>query len=98
MADENEIVTIAMWPDDRLRLYGQITAQMEKLGYNPVDYSALNLGFELPADRPYAEDAQPTLTQLIVVALKLKMRIVIKDISLETMKISIGTEDGGDEG
>jgi len=79
------MVTIAMWPNERLRLYGQITVQMEKLGINPVDYSALNLGFELAADWPYAEDAQPTFAQLIVVARKLKMRIVIHDLSLEPM-------------
>lgn len=86
MADENEIVTIAMWPDDRLRLYGQITAQMEKLGYNPCDYPSLGLGFELPADWPYAENAQPTLAQLTVLAIKLKMRIVINKLNLEPIK------------
>jgi hypothetical protein len=74
MTDENEIVTIAMWPDDRLKLYGHITSRMKKLGYNPCDYSALKLGIELPADWPCSENAQPTLAQLVVVAKKLKMR------------------------
>ena len=83
--DENEIVTVAMWPDNRLRLYGQVTARMEKLGHNPCDYKQLGLGFELPADWPYAEESQPTLAQLIVVAVKLNMKIVIHDLGLEPM-------------
>ena len=82
MEDRNEIVTIEMSASDRLRIYGQITARMEKLGFNPCDYSALDLGFELPANWPVDKDAQPTLAQLVVVANKLKMRITIADLNL----------------
>lgn len=82
MSDENETVVIEMFPDARLRLYGQITGQMEKLGYNPADYKALSLGFELPADWPVGEDTELTLAQLTVVALKLNMRITISDLHM----------------
>ena len=88
MVGDNEIVTVAMWPDNRLRLYGQITGQMEKLGFNPVSYDQLDLGLELAADWPYGEKSQPTLAQLIVVARKLEMKIVIHDLSLEPMNKS----------
>lgn len=80
MRDKNETVVIEMFPDARLRLYGQITSQMEKLDYNPADYKALNLGLELPADWPVGENTELTLAQLTVLALKLNMRITISDL------------------
>ncbi len=86
MLDENETVVIEMFPDARLRLYGQITGQMEKLGYNPADYKALNLSFELPADWPVGEDTELTIAQLVVVALKLNMRITISDLHIVPCK------------
>ena len=86
MIDENETVVIEMVPDARLRLYGQITGQMEKLGYNPADYSKLNLGFELPADWPVGEDTELTLAQLTVLAMKLNMRITISDLHMVPRK------------
>jgi len=87
MADENEMVVIEMWPDDRRKLYGHITSQMDHLGYNPCDYGSLNLGIELPADWPHAENAQPTLAQLIIVARKLEMKIIIHHLELEPRKV-----------
>lgn len=93
MADENETVVIEMWPDDRLKLYGQITSQMEELGYNPCDYSSLHLGIELPADWPHGENSQPTLAQLTVMARKLKMRIVIHNLEVEPMRAPKKSED-----
>lgn len=95
MADGNETVVIEMWPDDRLELYGKITSQMEELGYNPCDYGSLNLGIELPADWPHGENAQPTLAQLVVVAKKLKMRIVIHNLEVEPMRSPEKSEDDG---
>ncbi len=86
MPDENEIVTVMLTPDHRLRLYGQITTQMEKLGYNPCDYSSLNLGFELPPEWPVDRNTQPTLAQLTVLACKLKMKIVIRELYLEVRR------------
>ena len=88
IVDENETVVLDMSSEGRLRLYGQITGQMEKLGYNPVDFASLDLGFELPAGWPVDMNAQPTLAQLTVLAHKLKMRITISDLNLAPRKES----------
>ena len=85
---ENQTVTVELLPDIRLRLYGQITARMEDLGYNLLDYSSLNLGIELPAEWPADVNAQPSLAELVVVAFKLKMKIIISDINLIPRKES----------
>jgi len=95
MSEKGEIVTIEMVSSDRLKLYGQITGRMEKLGYNPCDYGALNLGFELPANWPVDKDDEPTLAQLTVVARKLKMRIVIENLNLIPLKEDERADDGG---
>lgn len=93
MPDENETVVIEMAPDDRIRLYGQVTAQMEKLGHNPCDYNSLNLGIDLPADLPadwpVGEKSQPSMPQLVVVARKLDMRIIITDLILIPRKTDV---------
>jgi len=97
--DKNETVVIALQPTDRLKLYGQITAQMERLDYNPCDYSGLKLGFELSATWPVDEKCQPTLAELIVVAVKLNMRIIIIDLNLEPRdQTSEKTENNGGAG
>jgi len=95
MSEKGEMVTIEMVSSDRLKLYGQITSRMENLGYNPCDYGALNLGFELPANWPVDKEAQPTLAQLVVVAKKLKMRIVIDNLNLIPLKENERADDGG---
>ena len=77
-----EMVTGVLDHSNRLKLYGQITGRMEQLGHNPVDYAALDLGFELPAGWPLDVNAQPTLAQLTVIAFKLKMNIEIADLNL----------------
>ena len=82
MSENNELVKIEMLSDARLRLYTQITSQMEKLGYNPVDYGGLELGFELPANWPVDINAQPMLAELVVVARKLGLRIIVNDLNL----------------
>jgi len=82
MRDANEVVTIEMVHTDRLRLYSQITAQMERMGINYGTWDSLDLGFELPAAWPVDVNAQPTIAQLIVLAVKLKMRVVITDLNL----------------
>ena len=82
MADENETVTLEMTPEGRLRLYSQLTGRMQKLGYNSSTWTVLHLGFELPPQWPVDENAQPTLAQLVVLAHKLKMRIIIADLNL----------------
>jgi len=89
MSKNGEMVKIEMLSDARLRLYTQITSQMVKFGYNPVDYDSLNLGFKLPAGWPVDIDAQPTLAELVVVAGKLGLQIIINDLNL----IPVGKEN-----
>jgi len=83
---DREIVTIELSPGEKLKIYGHITARMEKLGYNPVDWRALDLGIELPPDWPMDRDDHPTMAQLVVLAQKLKMKIVISNIDLFPLK------------
>lgn len=68
--------------DKRLKLYSDITAQMERLGLNHGSWESLGVGLHLPAAWPLDKDAQPTLSQLIVIARKLKMRVVINDLNM----------------
>ena len=85
MGDSCQRVIIEMASGDRLKLYSQITGQMERLGISYASWDSLDLGFELPAGWPMDVNAQPTLSQLIVVARKLKMQISINDLNLEPM-------------
>ncbi len=82
MNNQNETVVIELFGDARLRLHSQITNRMESLGLNPCDYKALGLGFELPATWPVDEQHQPTIAQLVMVAVKLDMRLIIHDLNL----------------
>lgn len=86
MSDRGEMVVIEMSPENRLRLYRQITGQMEKLGYNPCNYNSLDLGFALPADWPEDMNDKATMAQLIVMARKLKMRIIISNLDVIPLK------------
>lgn len=90
---DNELVVVDMQPSERLRLYSQITARMEMLGYTSLDYKKLDLGFELPVDWPAAEHSQPTLAELIAVAVKLKMRVIINNIYMEPYKSREGNKE-----
>lgn len=83
--DKNEMIIVDLPTNRRVELYGQVTSQMEKLGFSPYDYKALGLGFDLPADWPYG-DNEITLAQLVVLAKKLKMRIVITELFVEPHK------------
>ena len=83
----NELVTLSLNGEARLRLYGQIAGAMEKKGLNCADWGELDLGFELPAGWPIDNDAQPTLAQLVVIAHKLGMGIEIEDLNMYTKEI-----------
>jgi len=83
MPNENEIVIINIPHLVKVELYSKITSQMENLGYNPVNYGALDLGFELPADWPFGKDTEITMAQLVVIAKKLNMRISITELFIE---------------
>ena len=79
MADENEIVKIEMTTLGRVQLGEQILAQMEAKGFKAYDYRALELGFELPITWPTDPRLEVTLAQLVVLAQKLDMHVVIID-------------------
>lgn len=84
--DKNETVIVELVHEARLRLYSQITAQMESKGLNSADFNQLGLGFELPAGWPVDVNSQPTLAQLTVIAKKLDMQIIINDLNLYPRK------------
>lgn len=93
MNEPHEMIVIEMATEARLRLSNQVAAAMEKKGYTPYDWPALDLGFELPAGWPADINAQPTMAQLIVIARKLEVRIVIGDLNLTPLRE--GSDDGG---
>lgn len=82
MRDDNEVVTIEMSPGDRVLLCDQITDQMERMGLNYRTWGSLDLGFDLPDAWPVDLNEQPTISQLIVFAIKLKMRVVISNLKM----------------
>ena len=86
MADKNEIVTVDLGIEGRLRLSNQIYAAMEKRGLPPYEYRHLALGFELPMSWPADSDCEITLAQLVVLSKKLDMKIIIGDINLINRK------------
>jgi hypothetical protein len=95
MRDENEVVTIEMMPMDRVRLQRQITDQMERLGFEPGDWNSLDLGFALSDGWPVDMNDQPTISQLLVFAVKLKMRVIITGLNMTPMGCErLGNGDG----
>jgi hypothetical protein len=93
MSEANEIVVIEISTDRKISLYGQISSAMERLGYNPCDYESLELGFDLLPDWPCGKNCELLLSQLVVIARKLKLRIVIDGLSAEPM-FREGIQDG----
>jgi len=91
MPNENEIVIINIPHLVKVELYSKVTSRMENLGYNTVNYGALDLGFELPADWPFGRDTEITMAQLVVIAKKLDMRISITELFIEPRQ----RQDGG---
>lgn len=83
MSEKNQIVTMDLSREARIKLYGKITAAMEERGMNPVDYRELECGIDLAPQWPM--NPEPTLAELVVVARKLGLRIVINGIDLEPM-------------
>ena len=82
MRSANEVVTIEMTSVERLKLYSQLTGEMERRGLNYANWDSLDLGIELPAGWPVDVDAQPTIAQLTVLAVKLQMRVIITDLNM----------------
>ena len=73
---------IEMTTGARLKLQGQIASQMERMGLEPGKWNSLDLGFDLPESWPVDLNAGPKVAQLIVLAVKLKMRIIIADLDM----------------
>jgi hypothetical protein len=86
MSDPNEILVLELDAGIRMRLADQIARQMNVQGFGAEHFKRLNLGFELPVGWPVDMNAQPTLAQLIVLAKKLNLQIVISDLNVLPLK------------
>jgi len=95
MTKKNEIVVVEMPTEARLRISNQIVVRMQKLGYTPFNFEALHLGFELAPGWPIDVHAQPTMAELVVVAGKLGMCIVIGDINLVPLQQDATSQESG---
>jgi hypothetical protein len=80
--DENETVVIDMSAGGRLKLCEQIHKAMIEAGYKEFDYGSLELGFELTPEWPAGKDTELTLAQLVVIATKLNVRVMIHDLDI----------------
>jgi hypothetical protein len=81
MDDSREMVVLELDAGIRMRLADQIARQMNARGFG-TDFKMLNLGFNLPVGWPVDMKAQPTVSQLVVIVAKLKMRMIIDDLNL----------------
>lgn len=80
MADENEIVVIELVTADRIMLSEQILAAMQARGHAAYNYRSLDLGFDLPTSWPAGIESELTMAQLVILARKLDLRIVINGL------------------
>jgi len=76
----NEIVVIELVTADRIMLSEQILNAMRAKGYTAYNYRALDLGFDLPTSWPANIESELTLAQLVILAGKLDLRIVINSL------------------
>jgi len=86
MQQDNELVVIEMPSSELMRLLAQINARMEELGY-PQDIEQLIPGLNLPCGWPLREEIKPTLAQLVVIAKRLKMKLIITNIYMDKERI-----------
>jgi hypothetical protein len=82
MKEKNEIVSLDLGFECRNRLHAQILEQAKRQGFKIGQINELNLGFELPQGWPYDINSSPTLAQLVVIAEKLKMNIIISNLDM----------------
>lgn len=88
MSDANEMVKVEIDKEHRVRIRHAVISQMVRLGLLDTRFSiglsweSLDLGFEVPAGWPDDEGSKITLSQLIVIAKKLKMRIHIRELEM----------------
>ena len=81
MSDANEMVTVEMCKEDRVRLRHAIITQMVRLDYG-LSWNSLDIGFEVPVGWSDDEGLEMSFSQLIMVAKKLKMRIRIRELQM----------------
>lgn len=96
MDGEKEIVSVDLDYGDKVALLGQATSRMEAMGLGPYDFGELHLGFAVPPGWPVEHGCEPTLAQLVVLARKLGMRLVITGLRMEPMRV-MERDDGNTE-
>ena len=82
MKNGQERVVLDLTMSDRAGLYGKITDRMKEKGYEIDNWKSLDLGFDLPAGWPADRNCEVTLAQLVVIAVKLDMTIVINSLMI----------------
>lgn len=88
MADKNELITVKLSADNRRKLMCQLNELTEKSGckVRPIYcYADLHTGLELHSNWPCMGEL--TLAQLVVLAAKLKAKIVISNINVIPNKL-----------
>jgi hypothetical protein len=84
MAEPNENFVIELPRDARIRLRGEIVSQMEKIFQKNQSVEFLKLcDVFLSGNWPEENDCEILLSGLVILAKKLKMRIVITNLFME---------------
>lgn len=86
MNERNEIVVVDLSTSVKMRIFEQISSRMETMGHDPANLNSLDLGFDVPEGWPIDINTAPTMSQLVVLANKLKMRITVLDINLAPLE------------
>ncbi|MCK4958060.1 MAG: hypothetical protein KAT00_01640 [Planctomycetes bacterium] len=86
MNERNEIVVVDLSTSVKMRIFEQISSRMETMGHDPANLNSLDLGFDVPQGWPIDINTAPTMSQLVVLANKLKMRITVLDINLAPLE------------
>jgi len=87
MADKNETVVVKLSADNRRKLSSQLVAMMVQEGHRikPARmFDDLDAGLDLHSYWPVKGEV--TLAQLVILAAKLKARIVISNVNIVPMK------------
>ena len=78
----SDMTAIELTPEGRMRLDRQINDRMAAKGLGRLRYNDLGLGFKLPLNWPGDKDCEITIGQLIAIAHRLDMRIIINNLDL----------------
>jgi nitrogen regulatory protein PII len=81
---DKEVIKIELTAEGRMRLDYQLREGLTKEKYSSsVSFNVLGLGFQLDDDWPF--EGEILFSQLVALACKLKMQIIIGDINLSPM-------------